>query len=249
MKRRTGTLLLAFCGSGMVLTGQASAQTNTPPIPLNASKAAPSYLSVTKAIAEVITPWNQPGATAPEAAPGWRTLFGALGKELDTYAAAPDEASRLVALNRLHEMEQALIGVNWEPSSKVRSALSTWLAPRVRIAWAEKRLVDFVGGQQATSGANSDQWVKFVGDDLGAALASYEGATTVQGRSRALKTLTGVLGALHERNQAVAWPYSTELQSAVDSALQPAEPRRLGRCECDHAVSLQRHRHHRADRA
>ncbi len=218
MKRRTGTLLLALCGAELGMVESVSAQSN-PQIPTNASKTAPSYLSVTRAIAEVVTPWGQPGATAPEAAPGWRAFFDALGKELETYASATDEPARLVSLNRLHEMEQALNAVAWQPATKVRSALSTWLAPRVRIAWAEKRLVDFVNGQKATPGAaeNSEHWTKFVGDDLATALASYEGATTIQARSRAFKALTGVLGALHERNQAVAWPYSTELQAAIDS--------------------------------
>ena len=219
MKRRTGTLLLALCGTGLGLANRADAQSRTLPVPANASKAAPSYLNVTKAITEVVGSWNQPDGTPPAAAPGWQTFFDALSGELGTYATAGDEQARLVSLNRLHEMEQALGAVAWPPAVQVRSALSSWLTPRVRLAWAEKRLLDFVDGQKATPGgsANSDPWVKFVGDDLGAALAAYEGAKTVQARQTALKALTGVLGALQERNQAVAWPYSTELQGAVDS--------------------------------
>ena len=219
MKRRTGTLLLALCGTGIGMADRVRAQDRPLPIPANASKAAPSYLSVTGAIKDVVEPWAQADATAPEAAPGWRTFFDALTNELGTYATAKDENARLVSLNRLSEMEQALIAVAWEPATNVRSALSTWLAPRVRLAWAEKSLLDFVGVQKSAPGGNenSDLWVKFVGDDLGAALASYEGAKTVQERQNALKAFTGVLGALQERNQAVAWPYSTELQAAVDS--------------------------------
>ena len=219
MKRRTGTLLLALCGSSLGLADRAVAQDRSLPLPANASKAAPSYLSVTNAIKDVVEPWDKTGATVPEAAPGWRAFFDALTAELGTYASAVDEQGRLVSLNRLSKMEQALISVAWEPSSIVRSALSNWLTPRVRIAWAERRLIDFVDGQKSVPGGNdnADPWVKFVGDDLGAALASYEGAKTVQERQTSLKALTGVLGTLQERNQAVAWPYSTELQAAVDS--------------------------------
>ncbi len=223
MKRRTGTcILLALSGSlglgaGRLALGQGP---NNPPPPANASKAAPSYLGVSKAIAEVVTPWDQQGAVVPEAAPGWRAFFDALGQELGTYAAAPDEQGRLVSLNRLHLMNEALGGVAWQPALKVRVALNEWLTPRVRIAWAERRLVEFVTGQKAASPGsieNHDRWIKFVGDDLGAALASYEGAKTIQARKSALRALTGVLGSLREKNQAVAWPYSTELQAAVDS--------------------------------
>ena len=219
MKRWKGSLLLALAGTGFggdLAWGQGNAQQ----LPANASKAAPSYLGVTRAIKDVVTPWSESGATPPEAAPGWRTFFDALGQELDTYAAAPDEQARLVSLNRLHEMGLALDGVPWAPVARVRVALAEWLTPRVRLAWAERRLIDFVNGQKGTSPTtteNSERWVKFVGDDLGAALASYEGAKTVQARRTALKALTGVLGSLREKNQAVAWPYSTELQAAVDS--------------------------------
>ena len=217
MKRRTGSLLLALCGAGLGGEQVAHAQAAAPAIPANASKAAPSYLAISRAIAEVTAPWDQPGATAPEAAPGWRAFFDALGQELGTYAAAGDEQARLVSLGRLHQMSQALNGTTWAAAAPVRNALNEWLTPRVRIAWAERRLVDFVKGQQAAAPENADRWVKFVGDDLGAALASYEGAKTVQARRAALKTLTGVLGALRDQNRAVAWPYSTELQAAVDS--------------------------------
>lgn len=217
MKRRTGTLLLALCGSGLGGAPVALGQGGNPPLSANASKAAPSYLAITRAIADLTSPWDKPGAITPEAAPGWRAFFDALGQELGTYAAAGDEKARLVSLGRIHQMSQALNGTTWAAAAPVRNALNEWLTPRVRIAWAERRLVDFVKGRQAVAPENSERWVKFVGDDLGAALASYEGASTVQGRLAALKTLTGVLGALRDQNRAVAWPYSTELQAAVDS--------------------------------
>ena len=217
MKRRTGTLLLALFGTACGGATLAPAQEIAQPLPFNASKAAPSYLGITRSIDEVVSPWSKPNATVPEAAPGWRAFFDALGQELGAYAAAGDEQARLVSLGRLHQMSQAINGTTWSLAFPVRDALNEWLTPRVRIAWAERRLIDFVNGQKANSPENSERWVKFVGDDLSAALAGYEGAKTVQGRLAALKTLTGVLGSLREKNEAVAWPYSSELQAAVDS--------------------------------
>ena len=219
MKRRTGTLLLAMIGVGGMEIGSARAQSPAT-IPFNASKAAPSYLSVTRAINDVVAAWDKPEAKPPEAAPGWRAFFTALDQELGTYAAAPDEKSRLTSLGRLHEMNNALGAVAWQPAAQVYTALNEWLSPRVRLAWAERRLIDFVKGQQATapdSQENHERWLHFVGDDLTSSLAAYEGAKTVQERQAALKSLTGVLGSLRAKNQAVAWPYSTELQAAIDS--------------------------------
>ena len=184
--------------------------------PLNATKAAPSYLAVGKAIAEATRGWDQPGATAPPAAAGWRAFFEALNGELAAYAAAGDDKARLTSLGRIHQMDLALHGVAWAPVAPVRAALDEWLAPRIRIAWAERRLIDFVKGQSGAS-ENHERWVKFVGDDLASALASYEGAKTVQARQAALKRLTGVLAALRSNNRTVRWPYSAELQAALDS--------------------------------
>ncbi len=218
MRRQTGLLLLAFCGAGIAPGAAPRAQDAAPPPPLNASKAAPSFHAVGRSIAEITRVWDQPGATIPPAAAGWRTFFDALNGELASYAAAADDKARLASLNRLHQMDLALWGVAWTPIIKVRGALDEWLAPRIRIAWAERRLVDFVEGQKAASpdsAANHQRWVKFVGDDLASALASYEGAKTVQARRAALKRLTGVLAALRSTNRSINWFYSAELQSSV----------------------------------
>jgi len=220
MRRHVGTILLAISGAGAGLGAAPRAQDGTPAAPLNAAKAAPSYLAVGRAITEVTQEWDKPGATAPPAAPGWRSFFDAMNGELATFAAATDDRARLVSLNRLHQMDQALWAVPWGPAIKVRSSLDEWLTPRVRIAWAERRLVDYVQGQKSASpnsAENHDRWIKFVGDDLATSLASYEGAKTIQARRAALKRLTGVLSSLRSNNRTVRWPYSAELQAAVDN--------------------------------
>ncbi len=218
MRRRTGTLLLACCGVGIGLGAAPRFQDSGPP-PANAAKAAPSYYSVGRSIAEIVGEWDKPGATVPPAAAGWRAFFDALNGELAAYAAATDDRARLTSLGRVHQMDLALWGVAWAPAIKVRSALDEWLAPRIRVAWAERRLIDFVESQKAAapgSAENHERWIRFVGDDLAATLASYEGARTVQARRAALKRLTGVLGSLRQNNRTVPWAYSAELQAAVD---------------------------------
>ena len=219
MNRRTGkSLLLAVFAAGCGLAA-APPQPDGPPPPPNAAKAAPSYHAVARAIDDATRPWDQTGATAPAAAPGWRAFFDALKGELATYARATNEAGRLASLDRLHRMDLALWGVAWGPAVRVRSTLDEWLTPRVRVAWAERRLIDYVEahrGDSPGSTEHSTSWKRFIDDDLGAALSGYESARTVQARRVALKRLTGVLAALRNTNRATAWPYSAELQAAFD---------------------------------
>jgi hypothetical protein len=222
MRRRTGKrLLLAIFAAGIGLGAAPQAQEGEGrPLPPNAAKAAASFHAVAKAIDDATRPWDQEGAVTPATAPGWRTFFGALKSELATYVAATGTKAQLTSLGRLYQMESSLWGVSWAPAVEVRSALDEWLNPRVRIAWAERRLVDFVEAHRTDSPGSTEhaqQWKKFVDDDLGNALTAYEAAKTVQARRAALKRLTGVLASLKKNNQTVAWPYSAELQAALDN--------------------------------
>ena len=109
MRRRTETrLLLGILAVGIGL-GAAPFQGEGPPPPPNAAKAAASYYSVTKAIDDATRPWDQPDATAPPAAPGWREFFGALKSELATYAAAPNAKARATSLDRLYKLNLAAL--------------------------------------------------------------------------------------------------------------------------------------------
>ncbi|WP_435021378.1 hypothetical protein TA3x_002343 [Tundrisphaera sp. TA3] len=216
MSRRTRFWTLAMVGAGSALGTATFAQQPPAALPVNAAKAAPSYHAVSAAIADVTASWDQPGAVVSDQAPGWRAFFGALGEELDRFGAAADANARLASLGRLHKMDVALTSTSWEPAVRVRRALNAWLAPRIRIAWAGRNLTDYVKGQAGVAPENADHWVRFVGDDLGAALSSYEGAKTVQARAAALRRLTDVLAALRKGNQANPWTFSWELQGALD---------------------------------
>ncbi len=213
MRRPYGTLLLTVCGLGCGL-GAAPLQQATPPTPLNASKAAPSYYAVSQAITEITQEWDKEGANASPSAPGWRAFFDGLNGELANFASAPDDKARLLSLGRIHQFDMSLWTTAWAPGTKVRTALDEWLTPRVRLAWAGRRLVEYVEQQKKEA---SPAWVKFVDDDLSSTLASYEGAKTVQARLAAMKRLTGVLGALRDNNRSVSWPLSAELQASLDN--------------------------------
>jgi hypothetical protein len=212
--------VLASLAVGIGLGAAPKQGDNGPPPPLNAAKAPASYHAITRAIDDATRPWSQPGTTTPPEAPGWRAFFDALASELATYTAAPTSNAQLKSLGRIHEMDVALWGVAWAPASKVRVALDEWITPRVRLAWAERRLTDFIEAHQADSPASTEhslQWKRFVDNDLSAALSGFEEAKTVQARRLALKKLTRILASLKKNNQAVAWAYSTELQEAVNS--------------------------------
>lgn len=219
MRRRTGKILLLLTlASGLGLEA-APLPPDGPPPPPNAARAAASYHAVTKAIDEATRPWDQPGATAPAAAPGWRAFFGELKSELASYASAAEGNVQLASLGRLHKFDMALWSVPWGPVASIRSALDEWLTPRVRIAWAERRLFDYTSAHRGDSTGSAEHtmaWKRFVDNDLASALAGYEGAKTVQARRAALRKLTGVLAALRSNNRATYWPYSSELQAALD---------------------------------
>ena len=215
MSRRSVRWTLALLGAGIGLGSSPLAAQSAAPLPFNAAKATPSYQAVKASIAEAVKAWDAPGATVPEQAQGWRAFFQAVGDEFAKYAAATENKARLESLGRLHKFDLALQGTTWTPAVKVRSTLSGWLAPRVRVAWAGRNLVDFVEGRRDAAPDNADHWVRFVGDDLGQALASYETAKTVQARSAALRRLTEVLAALGKGNQTYPWAYSAELEGAV----------------------------------
>src|SRR4029079_11363737 len=98
--------------------------------------------------------------------------------------------ARLTPLNRIYQMSQALGKVAWPPAYRIREELRQWLRPRVRLAWAERRLDETVRNLPPSGDssvlANRQRWVDFVDNDLGQALAQYDGATTVVQRQEAL---------------------------------------------------------------
>ena len=187
---------------------------------LGAAPATPTYVAVESAIARVQEAWSKAGATADPNAPGWNALFDAIRKDLASYTAAKSEDDRLRALGHLYQISVALDSVSWAPAAEVRAELRNWLRPRVTLAWASRKLVETVRGLPATTDStslgNRDRWVRFVGDDLGAALRDYEGASDVRNRRAALAKFQTALGALQARNQVTAWGPSVELQAAVN---------------------------------
>lgn len=186
---------------------------------LGAAPAAPSYYEIQQSIERVRASWNQPGAPAQPNAPGWNAFFDAMTAQLRAYAAATDEDGRLRALGRLYQMSASLQQVQWGPAAELREGLRNWLRPRVRLAWAQRQLLDSVRGLPATADANvkgnRDRWVDFVGDELGEALHDYEGAGTLQERQAALKRVYAALDQLDSGNKAHPWGPSGALEAAL----------------------------------
>ena len=127
-------------------------------------------------------------------------------RDLAAYGAAQTEDERLGAIGRLYQESVALQGISWGPAAEVREGLRAWLRPRVRLAWANRRLVESVRGLRATAdpaaAGNRDRWVTFVDNDLGAALRAYEAATTVRERRDGLQKVYAALVALDSGNRA-----------------------------------------------
>jgi len=187
---------------------------------LGAAPAAPSYHGVAHQIAQIRTDWGKPGAAEEPNAPGWNALFDSMTANLQAYTNAPADRERLEALHKLYETSAALGAVNWTPVAGLRESLREWLRPRVRLAWAERRLTDSVkrlpaGAEPAVLG-NRDRWVKFIDNDLGSALRHYDAAPTVAERQAALKKVYESLNALGSSNQSRPWVPSLELQTALN---------------------------------
>jgi hypothetical protein len=193
----------------------------------SAGQAAPApstSIGVERAIASIRQDWSQQQAPEPNAA-GWNRLFHTLLEQLQVYARAGDEASRLSALNRVSEIQAALETVAWPPAATLRSELNEWLRPRARLARARRQLRDTVESLAPASDpatqANRTRWLDFVRNDLGGALRAYEGAQTVQQRQEALRRLHKVLANLHHQNQGQqsqgrTWAPSWELEAAMN---------------------------------
>jgi hypothetical protein len=188
-------------------------------IGLGAAPAAPSYHAVERSIDAIRKSWSQPGAPAQPNAAGWNAFFDALRDELRQYSTAPTENDRLVSLNRIYQFSVALRGTAWRSGQELREELRTWLRPRVRLAWAERRLVESVRGlaPPATSAArsNRERWISFIDNDLGAALRQYDAATTVLQRQVALKRVYAALNALQAKNRTSPWVPSAQLEAAL----------------------------------
>lgn len=187
---------------------------------LGAAPAAPSYYEVERTVKSIRDAWSKAGAPAEPNAPGWNAFFDAVLAELHAESTATTENARLSSLNRLYEMSVALRGVSWEPAQTVRESLRAWLRPRVRLAWAERRLVDHVRQLASTADpavtTNRQRWVDFVGTELGKALNDYDAASTVAQRQTALKQVYGALNSLQATNRTRQWVPSLTLETALN---------------------------------
>ena len=189
-------------------------------VALGAAPAAPSYHGIERTIAQVREDWKQAGARPQPNAPGWEAFFDAVSRDLHAYATAETEDARLRPLGRLYQMSVALQGVSWAPAVELRAGLREWLGPRVRLAWAGRRLKEAIAGlppvDASAARENRRRWLGFVDDDLGGALRAYEGAETVAGRQDALKRIYGALTTLDDGYRTSGWAPSWVLQEALN---------------------------------
>ena len=205
--RRQGTWIWTLTAWALVLA-------------IGAAPAAPSSIGIERTIERIRADWAKPGAHPQPNAEGWNAFFDATRRDLAAYGAARSEDGRLETLGRLYQMSVALRGISWGPGAELREALRSWLGPRVRVAWAERRLTEVVRALPPTADAsvrgNRDRWLEFIDEDLGAALRQYEGAQTVRERQEGLKKVYHALNVLREGNQTRPWAPSWNLEAALN---------------------------------
>ncbi len=208
--RRMVRLLVATIAvtSGLVLAASAAAPVT------------PSYQGVEGTIQAIRQSWEKPGAAVQPNRAGWDALFDALLNDLRGYGKAADESDRLAALDHIYQISEALGSSAWQPATNLREEVREWLRPRLRLAWAARRLSETVAAMPATSDskvtANRQRWVEFVRTDLGSALKEYDSAPTVAKRQTALHRIHESLSTLSAGNQKQPWWPSSELEAAVN---------------------------------
>jgi hypothetical protein len=208
--RRMVRLLVA---TGAVASNLALAASAAAPV-------TPSYQGVEQKIQAIRQAWASPGASAQPNRAGWDALFDALLADLRDYGKAESANDRLAALDPIYQISEALGTVAWRPAAEVREEVREWLRPRLRLAWATRRLAETVLALPATSDpnvtANRTRWVDFVRTDLGTALREYDSAPTVAKRQSALRKIQESLGNLSAGNRTRPWWPSAELEAAVN---------------------------------
>jgi hypothetical protein len=187
---------------------------------LGAAPSATSYFGVEQTITKIQDAWSQEGARPQPHAAGWNAFFDSLRGAFQAYSKAQTSSEQLRVLDRLYRFSVALRGITWKPAVEVREELRAWLRPRVRLAWAQRRLVDAVRGMPPTTAAdvraNRARWIQFTSDDLGTALRSYEAAATVAQHQEALKRIQTALDSLESGNTAHPWAPALAIQEALN---------------------------------
>ena len=130
------------------------------------------------------------------------------------------ETDRLAALDPIYQVSEVLGTVPWKPAADLREETREWLRPRLRLAWAARRLAESIEAMPPTAdpnvAANRKRWVDFVRSDLGTALRDYDSAPTVAKRQVALEKIHGSLNSLSAGNRQHPWWPSAELEAAVN---------------------------------
>ena len=184
-----------------------------------AAPAAPSYLSVERAIAKVRDGNAKSDAVKRSVPSDWDAIFDGILGNLEAYSVATDDNERLVALNKLHEISNALGTTPWPAAIEIREALRGWLRPRVRLARAERNVIDALNAlppaMTAEADANRKHWAEFVTEGLGKAIKDYDAAKTVAKKRQGLLELVEKAKELQSRNQAAPWSPALDLQAAL----------------------------------
>jgi len=185
-----------------------------------AAPVTPSYQGVEQTIQAIRKSWDAPGAAAQPNRPGWDALFDALLNDLREYGKPPGDSERMAVLDHIYQLTEALGTAAWQPAANLREELREWLRPRLRLAWARRRLSETVEALPPTGNpdvaANRKRWVDFVRTDLGSALQEYDSAPTVGKRQAALRKIHESLGTLSAGNRKQPWWPSAELEAAVN---------------------------------
>ena len=184
-----------------------------------AAPATPSHHPITTSIENARAVWRQANQPTDPNIANWEAFFSQLQNDLKLATTAASTNDRAGAFARLQAHDAGLAVIAWAPALELRNSLNAWLTPRLQLLEAEKQLQAILAGvspQTDPTGAGyRDGWLKFVDNDLGAALREYEKATTIAARSQSLDRLRASIAALNSSNVAHPWAPTLALQGAI----------------------------------
>lgn len=185
---------------------------------LGGAPVAPSHQAVGSAMDRLRAELAAQGE-APTKVEGWDAYLNAIAQGLGAYGAAVDDAARLRALSRLDQLADGLRWTPWPPAVAVRQELEAWSGPRRALATAVEGLERSIQALPATGDPsrqeNRQQWLEFVGGDLGASLQAYESAATAADRLAALDRLRKALTRIQGAHREAVWAPSWRLHGAL----------------------------------
>ena len=179
-----------------------------------AAPATPSYVAVERAMSRIETDWETIPPDRNPHAESWRTLFGLIRQDLQTYSKS--EKARRPArgeMRRLYDISESLSTTGWPAAAEVREELRR-VAPSSNGPGLGR--VSRLEAANRGDSEQRDQWNTYIKDKLRPAVSAVESAASVNDRVQAVDRLHGVIDKGRDQIQGSPFAQTASLMVALD---------------------------------